>query len=366
MRIYRVGGSVRDELLGLAVHDTDYVVVGATAQDMLDAGYRPVGKDFPVFLHPETHEEYALARTERKTGPGYTGFEVHFAPDVTLEEDLLRRDLTINAIAINKRGELIDPHGGQDDIAACLLRHVSPAFVEDPVRILRCARFAARFDQFSVAQETNQLMQQMVADGEADTLVAERVWQEVSRGLMEPAPIRMLEVLDQCNALTVALPGIALSDELRSALHWCAENDAALSSRVGAIALTMAMRNEPFEPLAKKLRIPKDCTDIANLALSQHKAILAAPASDAAQLLTTIERIDGLRRPERVKQLFDAVRAVQRVDIKPACDRLGDAINVASAVDAGAIARPLQKEGSRAIAQAVAQARQEAIGRLLS
>lgn len=363
MRVYRVGGSVRDELLGLAVHDTDYVVVGATAQDMLDAGYRPVGKDFPVFLHPETNEEYALARTERKTGPGYTGFEVHFSPDVTLEEDLLRRDLTINAIAINKRNELIDPHGGQDDITARLLRHVSPAFVEDPVRILRCARFAARFEEFTVAEETNRLMQQMVANGEADALVAERVWQEVSRGLMESAPLRMLDVLEQCNALAVVLPGITLSDELKHALHWCAQNEAELSSRVGAIALTMP--DKAFEKLAKKLRIPKDCVDIASLALAQRDAILGAPFADAAQLLATIERIDGLRRPQRVPQLLDAIRAIQKEDIKPACDRLGDAIAVASAVDAGAIARPLQKEGSQAIAQAVSEARRQAISKLL-
>jgi len=206
-------------------------------------------------------------------------------------------------------------------------------------------------------------MQQMVADGEADALVAERVWQEVSRGLMEPAPLRMLEVLEQCNALAATLPGITLSDELRNALQWCTENSATLSSRVGAIALTMG--DALFKPLAKRLRIPKDCADIATLALAQQQAILDVPSADAAQLLTTIERIDGLRRPERVAQILDAVRAVHRTDIKPACDRLGDAIAVASAVDAGAIARPLQQQGSQAIAQAVALARQQAISELL-
>lgn len=364
MRVYRVGGSVRDELLGLPVVDTDYVVVGATPQDMLDAGYRPVGKDFPVFLHPETNEEYALARTERKTGPGYTGFEVHFAPDVTLEEDLLRRDLTINAMARNKRDELIDPHGGQDDIAARLLRHVSPAFVEDPVRILRCARFAARFDQFTVAQETNKLMQQMVANGEAASLVAERVWQEVSRGLMEPAPVRMFEVLEQCNALSAVLPGVEMSESLRRALDWCATNSADVTARVGAVALALG-NEEKFAHLATKIRIPNDCQDIAILALRHNDAIKTAVNADATELLALIERIDGLRRPDRVVNLLDAIQAYEQSDIKPSRDRIGDAIAVAGAVDAGAIARPLQQQGSQAIAQAVASARSKAIARLL-
>ena len=209
MKIYTVGGAVRDALLGVPVGDTDYVVVGATPDEMLARGFTPVGRDFPVFLHPQTHAEYALARTERKSGPGYTGFVVHAAPEVTLEEDLQRRDLTINAMARDDAGALIDPCGGQADLAARVFRHVSPAFVEDPVRVLRVARFAARFADFTVAPETRALMARMVADGEVDHLVPERVWQELARALMSTAPMRFLAVLDDCGALARCLPELA-------------------------------------------------------------------------------------------------------------------------------------------------------------
>src|SRR5690242_3908707 len=205
MNVYVVGGAVRDELLGLPVQDRDYVVVGATPDEMIALGYRPVGKDYPVFLHPETHEEYALARTERKTGRGYHGFQFHTAPDVTLEQDLERRDLTINAMARDENGTLVDPFNGAEDLSAGILRHVSPAFAEDPVRILRVARFAARFG-FDIAPETFELMRAMVANGEVDALVPERVWQELSRGLMEKEPSRMLEVLEECGALQKIAP----------------------------------------------------------------------------------------------------------------------------------------------------------------
>ncbi|MFP4611626.1 MAG: multifunctional CCA tRNA nucleotidyl transferase/2'3'-cyclic phosphodiesterase/2'nucleotidase/phosphatase, partial [Thiohalophilus sp.] len=203
MEKYQVGGCVRDKLLGLPVKDHDWVVVGSTPQEMIEAGYRPVGKDFPVFLHPETHEEYALARTERKTGPGYTGFTFHAAPDVTLEADLARRDLTINAMAETDAGEIIDPFGGRQDLKDRLLRHVSPAFVEDPVRILRVARFAARFAEFGfrVADDTRELMRRMVDNGEVDALVPERVWQETLRALQENHPETFFEVLRECGAL---------------------------------------------------------------------------------------------------------------------------------------------------------------------
>ena len=208
MKAFVVGGAVRDGLLGEPVNDRDWVVTGASPQDMLDAGYLPVGKDFPVFLHPDTHEEYALARTERKTGPGYRGFEVHAAPDVTLEDDLRRRDLTINAIAQQADGTLVDPYHGQRDLQAKVLRHVSEAFTEDPVRILRLARFAARWPEFTVAPETDALMKRMVEAGEVDSLVAERVWQELSRGLMERAPARMFEVLRGVGALARLIPEV--------------------------------------------------------------------------------------------------------------------------------------------------------------
>ncbi|MGE0073122.1 MAG: multifunctional CCA tRNA nucleotidyl transferase/2'3'-cyclic phosphodiesterase/2'nucleotidase/phosphatase, partial [Thiomonas sp.] len=207
-QVYIVGGAVRDALLGRPHGDRDWVVVGATPQQMIDAGFVPVGRDFPVFLHPQTHEEYALARTERKTAPGYHGFAVYAAPGVTLHDDLLRRDLTINAMAQTVDGELIDPHGGLRDLQAKVLRHVSPAFAEDPVRILRLARFAARWPDFTVAAETLALLRDMVAAGEADALVPERVWQELSRGLMEPRPRRMFEVLRDCGALARLLPEV--------------------------------------------------------------------------------------------------------------------------------------------------------------
>ncbi|MGZ5072476.1 MAG: multifunctional CCA addition/repair protein, partial [Usitatibacter sp.] len=212
MKIYRVGGSVRDELLGIAVQDHDYVVVGADPAEMAKRGFRPVGSDFPVFLHPQTHEEYALARTERKTAPGYRGFAFHAAPDVTLEEDLRRRDLTINAMARGEDGALVDPYGGESDLRAGVLRHVSDAFAEDPVRILRVARFAARFG-FAVAPETLALMRSMVESGEADALVPERVWQELARGLMEKSPSRMIAVLRECAALARILPELDRSFE---------------------------------------------------------------------------------------------------------------------------------------------------------
>jgi tRNA nucleotidyltransferase (CCA-adding enzyme) len=204
MQIFTVGGAVRDELLGLPVQDRDYVVVGGSPEKMLARGFRPVGKDFPVFLHPKTHEEYALARTERKAGHGYTGFSFHAAPDVRLEDDLARRDLTINAIARADDGTLTDPFGGVADLEARVLRHVGPAFIEDPVRILRVARFAARFTGFTVAPETLDLMRQMVTSGEVDHLVAERVWQEFAKGLMEAKPSRMIHVLITIPKLTPA------------------------------------------------------------------------------------------------------------------------------------------------------------------
>src|SRR5262245_9950324 len=216
VKIYRVGGSVRDELMGRAITDRDWVVVGATPEILVASGYKPVGRDFPVFLHPDTREEYALARTERKHGRGYRGFEFFVSPDVTLDEDLARRDLTINAMARDERGALIDPYGGQGDLRAGVLRHVSPAFVEDPLRVLRVARFASRFG-FEVAPETAALMRRVAESGELVELAPERVWQELTRGLMEPHPSRMLTVLRDCRALVHLLPEVdALFEPPRS------------------------------------------------------------------------------------------------------------------------------------------------------
>jgi tRNA nucleotidyltransferase (CCA-adding enzyme) len=242
VKIYEVGGAVRDELLGLPVKDRDYVVVGATPEEMIQLGYRPVGKDFPVFLHPETHEEHALARTERKTARGYHGFEFYSAPDVTLEQDLARRDLTINAIARDEDGSLVDPFDGAEDLSAGILRHVGPAFVEDPVRILRAARFAARFG-FDIAPETFELMRAMVENGEVDALVPERVWQELARGLMEKRPSRMFEVLQEVGALEKVTPEIGAlfgnreeAQAALDALDVAAENDTPLEVRFAALA----------------------------------------------------------------------------------------------------------------------------------
>lgn len=364
MQTYRVGGSVRDELLGLNWHDADWVVVGATPQEMLEKGYQPVGKDFPVFLHPDTKEEYALARTERKTGPGYKGFDVHFAPEVTLEEDLLRRDLTINAMAIDEQGQLVDPHGGQVDLQARLLRHVSAAFVEDPVRILRIARFAARFNQFSVANETNLLMQRMVADGEVDALVPERVWAELARGLMESHPYRMIEVLADCHALQVLLPGLDNGTELATSLQQAVDLDADVASRFAVLTLHTS-QPDPVAALAGMLRLPNECRDVALLVTRHHERIRNAMRLDAGALLQLASDLDGLRRPERVPLVMDAVLATSAGEARDAVARISDAIHVSRGVDAGAIAKPLADQGPEAISKAIAAARRQAIARLL-
>jgi tRNA nucleotidyltransferase (CCA-adding enzyme) len=348
MKFYSVGGAVRDQLLGLPVRDRDHVVVGATMSEMLARGFRPVGRDFPVFLHPETHEEYALARSERKTGPGYHGFVFHAEPDVTLEQDLARRDLTINAIAQDADGTLVDPYQGQADIAARVLRHVSPAFVEDPVRILRVARFAARFDDFVVAPETQTLMCQMVRDGEVDHLVAERVWQEFAKGLMEAKPSRMFEVLRQCGALARILPEVdALfgvvqradyHPEIDTGVHilmvvdMAAQLGLTLPARFAALTHDLGKAKTPAEilprhighgaagvplidALCERLRVPADCRDLARLAARFHGDIHNVAQLKAVTIVKLIEQCDGLRRPSR----FAAVRSVDAGAIARAC-----------------------------------------------
>ena len=296
MKVYVVGGAVRDELLNLPVQDRDWVVVGATPEEMLAAGFRPVGKDFPVFLHPRTQEEYALARTERKTAPGYAGFAFHAAPDVTLEEDLARRDLTINAMARGDDGVLVDPYGGQADLSARVFRHVGPAFVEDPVRILRLARFAARFTEFTVAPETMALMREMVGNGEVDALVPERVWQELSRGLMETQPSRMFDVLRECGALKRLLPELdrlwgvpqraEYHPEIDTGVHvmmvvdTAARRDQELPVRFAALLHDLGKGTTPkdewprhiahearsvklVDTVCARLKVPADCRDLA-------------------------------------------------------------------------------------------------------
>jgi tRNA nucleotidyltransferase (CCA-adding enzyme) len=378
VQIFIVGGAVRDELLGRPNADRDYVVVGATPEALLKQGFRPVGKDFPVFLHPQTQEEYALARTERKSGHGYHGFAFHAAPDVTLEEDLARRDLTINAMAKAADGTLIDPFHGQLDLSAKILRHVGPAFAEDPVRILRIARFAARFSEFTVAPETLTLMRDMVASGEVDHLVAERVWQELATGLMEDKPSRMFEVLRDCGALARLLPeldvlfGVAqradYHPEIDTGIHTMmvidqsAKRRFALPVRFAALTHDLGKGTTPAdilprhigheersvhlsEKLCARLRVPGDCRDLALLMARYHGNVHRAADLKASTIVTLFEKTDALRRPERFQQLLDACL----------CDytgRLGwenrpydspryllQALATVNAVDAGKIAR---------------------------
>ena len=366
MKVYSVGGSVRDELLGLPVTDRDYVVVGATPAEMIQLGYKPVGKDFPVFLHPQTKEEYALARTERKVARGYHGFEFHAAPDVTLEQDLARRDLTINAIARDDAGKLIDPFGGAADLRARVLRHVGPAFAEDPVRILRVARFAARFG-FAIAPATLAEMRTMVARGEADALVAERVWQELARGLMEKKPSRMFEVLAECGALPVVLPELSevLSGDagkLRlAALDAAVARGLALPARFAVVALHAG--DKAIETLSERLRLPQDCRELAVLAARCCADLHKAAQTSSAALLDLLQAGDALRRPERFQQLLQVCAVATQLQ-KSASEPLLTALKAAQAVDAGAVARGSTKP--QEIKAQVAQARIAAIDAALS
>jgi tRNA nucleotidyltransferase (CCA-adding enzyme) len=366
MKIYTVGGAIRDELLGLAVKDRDHVVVGGTAEEMLALGYEPVGRDFPVFLHPQTHEEYALARTERKSAGGYRGFVIHASPEVTLEEDLTRRDLTINAIARDEStGTLIDPCGGVADLRAGILRHVGPAFVEDPVRLLRLARFAARFG-FSIAPETRALLHHMVDSGEVDHLVPERVWQELSRGLMSDHPERMMAVLVECRALPRLLPDApqAGTEAAIAALVRSARRDAPLPERLTA---WLGDDDDPkrVASTADHLRAPVACRELLVLASRLRRRVLAAGEAAPLDLVRLLREADAWRRPERCQSLFAAC-----ADIASGLPggtaphrwrtRLSLALAAAGAVDTASIAaaRPADIAGTieQARAQAVAHA----------
>jgi len=347
VKIYAVGGAVRDELLGLPVKDRDYVVVGATPEEMIRLGYKPVGKDFPVFLHPQTREEYALARTERKTARGYKGFQIYAAPDVTLEQDLSRRDLTINAIARDAQGGIIDPYGGAADLKRGLLRHVSPAFAEDPVRILRAARFAARFG-FKVAPATLRLMRAMVEAGEADALVAERVWQELAIGLMEAAPSRMFALLRSCGALARVLPEVAAAWESRGqyartqrALDYAAARGYALEVRYAVLACALAGLAAPEHELRRmgaRLRAPAACAELALLALRQRKQIELGAQLEPEAIVALLQACDAWRRPARFEQMLQAAESCTNNRTRAVAPRLLAALRAAHAVDAGAIA----------------------------
>ena len=318
--IYVVGGAVRDELLGLAVQDRDFVVVGATPEEMVAAGFKPVGKDFPVFLHPKTHEEHALARTERKSGRGYKGFTVYSAPDVTLEQDLARRDLTINAIAKTSDGRLIDPYRGEKDLRDGVLRHVSDAFAEDPVRILRVARFAARFG-FRIADETLALMSMMVAAGETDHLVPERVWQEFAKGLAEPQPALMFEALERCGLRPKLLP------ELRQLPKaWSGPLP------VRFALLCWPLQEDEIKALCDRLKVPNEERELALLACRCRNLLNPAQPSE---FLNLFKRSDALRRPERFVLFLQAARIAQ-AGLKT--ERIEKALAAAAAVNAGEIA----------------------------
>ncbi len=413
MQIYMVGGAVRDRLLGLPVQDHDWVVVGATPEDMVARGYLPVGKDFPVFLHPDTREEYALARTERKSGRGYKGFTVFTSPDVRIEQDLARRDLTINSIAAPADwasagalsgidSALIDPFGGQRDLQAKVLRHVTDAFREDPVRILRLARFAARFHDFSIAPETLALMRDMVADGEADHLVPERVWQELSRGLMETHPARMFDVLRDGGALRVVLPeldrlwGVPQRAEyhpevdtgvhVMMVLQMAARLDAPLPVRWACLMHDLGKGTTPADVLprhigheqrssrllravAERLRVPTDCTELADVVAREHGNIHRNGELNAAALVRLLERCDALRKPARFADALLACECDARGRLGmedyayPQRPRLLAALAAAQGVDTASVAQAAMARGARgeSIGKAVAEARARAV-----
>lgn len=341
MQIYKVGGAVRDRLLGRPISEVDWVVVGASAEQMLELGYRPVGADFPVFLHPQTGEEYALARTERKSGRGYGGFTFHASPDVTLEQDLIRRDLTVNAMAEDDQGNLIDPYNGQQDLEARILRHVSPAFAEDPLRVLRVARFAARYAPlgFSVAPETLALMRQLAESGELAHLTAERSWKEISRALMEPRPDVFVQVLRDCGALAALLPEvddlfgvpqpqahhpeIDTGEHVLSVLRQCAEHDQPLNVRWASLLHDVGKGLTPenewprhiaheqkglrlIQAINERCKAPRDCAELAMLVgefhTHGHRALELRPST----LLELLQRFDVFRRPQRFAEFVAA------------------------------------------------------------
>src|SRR5436190_14267484 len=405
MKRYLVGGAVRDRLLGRTVGDRDWVVVGSDPGELLALGYLAVGRDFPVFLHPKTREEHALARTERKTGPGYHGFEFHADRSVTLEDDLARRDLTINAIAEDENGALIDPHGGRRDLDAKVLRHVSPAFAEDPVRILRLARFAARFADFHVAAETEALMREMVVNGEVDALVPERVWQELSRGLMEGKPSRMLEVLRGCGALARALPEVDrlfgvpqradYHPEVDTGVHLMMVLDMAarlatsLAVRYACLGHDLGKGTTPAEMLprhlrheersvalvramSERLRVDNACRALAVVVAREHGNIHRSGEFGAAAVLRLLERCDALRRPDRFAEALLACECDARgrggMEEKPypPRGRLTDALARVMAVDATAIAEDAAARGlaGPAIGAAIHDARVKALADL--
>jgi tRNA nucleotidyltransferase (CCA-adding enzyme) len=401
-RFYVVGGAVRDALLGRPASDRDWVVVGATPDELLAAGYKPVGRDFPVFLHPETGEEVALARTERKSAPGYHGFTFHADPGVTLEQDLARRDLTINAIAQDPDGTLIDPYGGRRDLRERVLRHVSDAFAEDPVRLLRLARFAARFHDFGVAAETQALLRRMVEAGEVDALVPERVWQELARGLMEARPSRMFELLRECGALARLLPevdrlwGVPQPPEhhpevdtgvhLMLVLDRCAALAAPLPVRWACLVHDLGKGTTPPEQwprhhghevrsaalaraVAERLRVPNDCRELADVVAREHGNVHRSGSLGAAAVVRLFDRCDAWRRPQRFAEILQACecdsrgRTGREHDTYGPATRLPPLLAAARAVDSAGLAADGAARGlaGPAIGALIAEARVAAV-----
>ena len=377
LNVYKVGGAVRDHLLGRPVTETDWVVVGSTAERMLELGFRPVGADFPVFLHPRTGEEYALARTERKSGRGYGGFVFHASPEVTLEEDLTRRDLTINAIAEDAEGRLIDPHGGQADLRDRWLRHVSPAFAEDPLRVLRVARFAARYAPlgFRIADETLALMQRIAESGELDALTPERTWKEVSRALMEPRPDVFVDSLRQCGALAAWLPEVEALFEapipdrgahLLATLRRCAEHQHPLTIRWACLLQPLA-EDDPeagrarVQAVNQRCKAPRDCQELALLTAEFQPWARRAEALDAKALLELLQRFDVYRRPQRFAEFLAACERLD-VDEPNAAARTALLQGAADAARAVAV-KPLVERGlsGSALGEALRQARLDAL-----
>lgn len=384
MKIFLVGGALRDRLLDRPVSDHDWLVVGATPEEMVARGYLPVGRDFPVFLHPETREEYALARTERKSAPGYRGFTVHAAPDVTLEQDLARRDLTVNAIALPSElvsadgrfdptpGTLADPFHGQRDLRDKVLRHVTDAFREDPVRILRVARFAARFDDFGVAPETKALMREMVAAGEVDALVPERVWQELSRGLMETRPSRMFEVLRECGALAVLLPEIEADARTMQAIDIAAGQKASLAVRFACLTGGLGRNGPPglkaLHAVCERWRVPVEIRELAEVVAREQGHIDGSGTLDASGLVRLLERCDAFRKPARFAEALQACECDARSSgggEAPYAPRqhLLAVLATAAAIPTDVVARAAQQSGATGpkIGEAIHRARVEAV-----
>lgn len=385
MKAYVVGGAVRDRLLGEPVHDRDWVVIGATPEQLVAAGYTPVGRDFPVFLHPATHEQVALARTERKAGRGYHGFVFHAAPDVTLEQDLERRDLTINAIAEDPAsGTLIDPFGGRRDLEQRVLRHVSPAFADDPVRLLRLARFAARWPQFAIADETRALLLRLVAGGEVDALVPERVWQEVARGLREARPSRMIELLRAWGALARLAPMLDAGLADAAPRHWSLR---AIDAAPPPLALRFAclchaldadgdVAGQPrLRALCEHWRVDTDSREMALLVARERPLLQRGDAEfGPSQCLALLQRCDAWRRPARLADALIAIdtlaAAADEAAVKALLQRRGAllrrALHAAGAVRVASLPAPLRAGPGEALGQALREARLQAIAQALA